>query len=149
VNRCSSAYVIGRVVGSYVIPAICVLLYYKIRAKNPASPAKFLVISCVTVLWAFLLHFALAHRNDYSLQNGQVVFTRKNEGAEFDRKQEIAKLSHLEFLHAYGRFMTAQNASFTQLGLPPLDLGGRPPTASSVTDFLSQAAQGGDPKSAH
>jgi hypothetical protein len=45
--------------------------------------------------------------------------------------------------------MTAQNASFTQRGLPPLDLGGRPPTASSVTDFLSQAAQGGDPKSAH
>ncbi|HXE33957.1 MAG TPA: hypothetical protein VN087_08605 [Verrucomicrobiae bacterium] len=100
--------------------------------------------SCIAVY-----HFALAHQNDYSLQNGQVVFTSKNEGSEFDRKQEIAKLSHLEFLHAYGRFMTAQNASFTQLGLPPLDFGGRPSTASSVTDFLSHSSQGADPKSAH
>jgi hypothetical protein len=303
----SSAYVIGRVIGSYVIPAICVFLYYKISGKKAVSSVKFLVISCVTVLWLFLLlaaarprspyqqafrgsaeadqqaeaeaartvpptkwdpairsffddvrsfhmryvsavsetetsavplcspesfrdaasieqamsqlrrrlavakefsspetllskmpqyveaidatglerknflegfndsarkdlgarknvsdnevswaqsciavyHFALAHQNDYSLQNGQVVFTSKNEGSEFDRKQEIAKLSHLEFLHAYGRFMTAQNASFTQLGLPPLDFGGRPSTASSVTDFLSHSSQGADPKSAH
>jgi hypothetical protein len=94
-------------------------------------------------------NFAIAHQNDYSLQNGQIVFKQKSEGAQFDRKLEIAKLSHLEFLQAYARFMTAQNASFTQLGLPPLDLGGRPPTASSVTDFLSHSSQGADPKSAH
>ena len=61
----SSAYVIGRVIGSYVIPAICVFLYYKISGKKAVSSVKFLVISCVTVLWLFLLLAAARPRSPY------------------------------------------------------------------------------------
>ncbi len=98
-----------------------------------------------------LYNSALAHENDYSVQNGQVVFKQKGEQAEFARKLEIAQLRQLEFLNVYRRFLAAQSASLAQLGLQPLDLGGRPPTASSVSDFLSHAsqAQGADAKSSH
>jgi hypothetical protein len=61
----SSAYVIGRTVGCYVIPAICVLLYYKISSKSSAPSIKFLVISCLTVLWAFLFLVSVRPRSPY------------------------------------------------------------------------------------
>jgi hypothetical protein len=305
----NSAFVIGRTIGSYLIPAICVLVYYRLSGRKPSAPVKLLVISCFSVLWALialggvrprpsfqsemrslaeagrqsqarptrtvpptkwdpaihsffddvrsfhanyvsavsktetlpvalyspdsfrdgatiqealtelrarlaisgefssperlldkmpqylngidasegekksflegfgasarkdlsarkivsnneriwaesaidLYNFALAHENDFSVQNRQVVFQRKGEEAEFARKLEIAQLRQLEFLNVYRRFIAAQSASLAQLGLPPLDIGGRPPTASSVSDFLSHASQvqGADAKSSH
>ena len=44
-------YFVGRWLGSYVLPALGVLLYYKIRRKSPSGPAQFSVISA----WAAIL----------------------------------------------------------------------------------------------
>jgi hypothetical protein len=96
-----------------------------------------------------LYDFALAHQNGYSIQNGGVIFKRHDEGAEFARKLETAQLRQLDFVNTYARFIAGESASFAQLGLPPLEIGGHPTAASSVADFLSHASESGDAKSSH
>lgn len=84
-----------------------------------------------------LYRFALAQQGAYSIQDGRVVFQRKAASADFDRKLEIARLSRMDFLRTYGRYVATQNAYLAELGLPPLSLGGPPPQESSVSRFLS------------
>lgn len=93
-----------------------------------------------------LYQFALAQQGAYSIREGRVVFQRKAAGADFDRKLEIARLSRLDFLRTYGRYVATQNSYLAQLGLPPLSPGGPPPPESSVSKFLSGTSPGTNTK---
>lgn len=93
-----------------------------------------------------LYRLALSQQGAYSIQAGQVVFKRKSVGSDFDRKVEVAQLRRFEFLRSFGRYIAMQNNYMAQFGLPPMDIGGSPQSASSISRFLSSATSKADSK---